>query len=372
MPETLYPATNAASSRPQALVIPYRTMMRRALPDRIESETDLDLLMTEPSDGLVDLFSRMSGTLAILGIGGKMGHTLGRQARRAIDAAGAKVRVVGVSRFSDASQREKIEESGVSTISCDLLDRDAVAKLPDFDHIVFMAGRKFGTQGAESLTWAMNTMVPANVVERYREAPIVAFSTGCVYPFVDLASGGSRESDPVGPVGEYAVSCLGRERVFEYASRVRGTKICLVRLNYAIDLRYGVLHDIATTIRDGRPVDLSVPAFNAIWQGDASDEILRCLSCCESPAAIMNITGPETCSTRATAEALAAGLGIECRFTGEAASTALLANSTKALARFGYPGVPMGKMIEWTADWVSRSLRSLGKPTHFETKDGEF
>jgi dTDP-4-dehydrorhamnose reductase len=235
-----------------------------------------------------------------------------------------------------------------------------------------MAGRKFGTVGSEELTWAMNAVLPSNVAHRYQNSTIAAFSTGCVYPFVALDSGGSLESDPPNPVGEYSMSCLGRERVFEYASKAFDTRVCLVRLNYAIDLRYGVLHDIAEAVYNERAVDISVPAFNAIWQGDATDQILRTLEIADSPAVPLNITGPETMSTAGTARIFAEKLGKSLEFSGSPGNTALLSNATLAISRLGYPRVSMGEMIDWTADWVARGGRSLDKPTHFESNDGTF
>ena len=312
------------------------------------------------------------GTLVILGIGGKMGYTLGVQAVRAAEAAGVKLKVIGVSRFTDSKQRERIEAAGIETQVCDLLDRDAVDKLPDAEHVVFMAGRKFGTSGNEPATWGMNTLVPGNSVERYRSSRLVAFSTGCVYPFVEASSGGSRESDPVGPVGEYANSCLGRERVLQFASERFGTKICIVRLNYSIDLRYGVLHDIGRAIFAGQPVDRSVPVFNAIWQGDATDQILRCFPLCSSPAEVLNVTGPEIVSTEVTAESFSVLFSKPVEYTGDAETRAYVNNSGRAISIFGYPRVPMDRMIAWTADWIQNGGRSFDKPTHFEVNDGTY
>ena len=328
--------------------------------------------MSEPSEHLVDAMKRISGDIVILGIGGKMGYTLGRQAKRAADAAGIDKRIIGVSRFSDASIKDKIESCGIETIQCDLLDIDAVKDLPDSENVIFMAGRKFGTTGSEDMTWAMNVLLPGNVVYRYRDSRIVAFSTGCVYPFVKISSGGSREEDPVDPVGEYSVSCLGRERVFQYASGTYGTKITLIRLNYAIDMRYGVLFDIASKVYEAGVVDVSVPAFNAIWQGDATDHILRSVEYCDNPPFVLNVTGPETMSTLSTAEAFAKLFDRPVEPVGESNGTALLNNATKSHELFGYPRIPMGTMIRWTADWIRRGGPSLGKPTHFDSNDGQF
>ena len=346
--------------------------MVQELPAHISDETELDRFMTIPSPNLVEDMASFDGTLVILGIGGKMGFTLGVQAVRAAEAAGEKLKVIGVSRFTDKQQREKIEKAGIQTVVCDLLDRDAVDKLPDAERVVFMAGRKFGTTGYEGATWGMNTLVPGIAAERYRTSRLVAFSTGCVYPFVEASSGGSRESDDVGPVGEYANSCLGRERVLQFMGDRFNTEICIVRLNYAIDLRYGVLHDIGRAVFEGRRVDRSVPVFNAIWQGDATDQILRCFALCSNPAAVINVTGPEIVSTVKTAEAFGDLFSKPVEYTGVEQSKAYINNSGRAISLFGYPRIPMDRMIGWTAEWIQGGGRSLDKPTHFETSDGTY
>ncbi len=342
------------------------------LPEFIESEQQLDELMSRPHPGVVEMMSRLSGDIMILGIGGKMGHTLGRQTVRAIDDAGVSKRVIGVSRFSDDEAKKKIEESGIETIACDLLDPEAVERLPEVENIVFMAGRKFGTEGAEHLTWAMNTTVPSLTALRFRNSRIVAFSTGCVYPLVGMETGGSLESDPPGPVGEYAMSCLGRERIFEYASSSYGTRVTLIRLNYAIDMRYGVLHDIASTLMEKKTADVSIPSFNAIWQGDACSHILQTLEYCGTPPFILNVTGPETVSTGRAAERLAGLMGIEAEIPDPTVHTALLANASGAFSLFGYPTVTMDTMMRWTAEWIKRGGSSLDKPTHFEVRHGKY
>jgi dTDP-4-dehydrorhamnose reductase len=341
-------------------------------PVKIENEMELDEVLSIPHPAVIELMKRLDGDLMILGINGKMGLTLGRQALNAIKAAGVEKKVIGVSRFTDPAGRAKLEEWGLETIACDLLDREAVAKLPRIKNIIFMAGRKFGTSGSEELTWAMNTLVPANVGNHFRASRIVAFSTGCVYPLVPVASGGSVETDIPAPVGEYANSCLGRERAFEYTSKTFGAPTLLLRLNYAIDLRYGVLHDIAQQINNGEPVNNSVGCFNALWQGDANAYALLALEQASSPAAHLNITGPETISVEYAAGRLAELLGKSLKMAGEPGDRSYLNNAAKAFSLFGYPRVTMDWMIERQAEWIRQGNRSLNKPTHFEVNDGKF
>lgn len=342
------------------------------VPEFFSDEEQLDEFMTEPSAELVSMMAKLEGDIMILGIGGKMGHTLGRQAMRAVRRAGARKRIFGVSRFSDPAQREKIQEAGIETITCDLLEPSEVEKLSDAPNVVFMAGRKFGTGGNEHLTWAMNTIVPSLVARRFFRSRIVVFSTGCVYPLVRPERGGCNESDPVGPVGEYAMSCLGRERIFEHYSRIRGTKTAIVRLNYSIDMRYGVLHDIASSVFARGRVDISVPAFNVIWQGDATEQILRTFGVCSDPPFIINITGLEQTSTKEIAVNMAELMDREVSFTSEEGEKALLSDSSKAAALFGISRVPLATMVRWTAHWVENGGASVGKPTHFEVHDGEY
>ncbi|MBT3271875.1 MAG: NAD-dependent epimerase/dehydratase family protein [Spirochaetales bacterium] len=342
------------------------------IPDYIENESQLDDIMSTPSAGLIEMMKRLSGDIMILGIAGKMGHTLGRQAVRAIEEAGVQKKVIGVSRFSDSSMKEKIGNFGIENIGCDLLDPGQVEELPLAENVIFMAGRKFGTGGNEHFTWAMNTTVPAICARKFKSSRIVAFSTGCVYPLISPESGGSREVDSVGPVGEYSMSCLGRERVFEHYSTVFGTRAALVRLNYAIDMRYGVLYDIASKIINDGTADLTVPDFNAIWQGDATDQILRVLEHCDSPPFIINVTGPEQVSTREAALKLAELMGVDVDLQESTNKLALLSNSSIACALFGNPRISMDTLIRWTAHWVKNGGSSLGKPTHFEVKDGKY
>jgi nucleoside-diphosphate-sugar epimerase len=338
----------------------------------IKNEIELDELLSQPDAAAIAMMRRLEGDIIILGIGGKMGVTLGRLAVNAIKAAGVKKRVVGVSRFSNPDARDQLEEWGIETISCDLLDRDAVDALPDVANVIFMAGRKFGTGGSEELTWVMNTLVPGNVGMKFKNSRIVVFSTGCVYPLVEVESGGCSELIPVAPTGEYAQSCLGRERVFEYYAKNFKTPVTLFRLNYAIDLRYGVLHDIANQIWHGEPVNNSVGHFNLIWQGDANRRALLCLEHCESPASIMNITGPETVTVSYVAEAFGRIMNKPVNYSGESGKRCYLNNAAKSFAEFGYPSVSIDEMINAQAQWIMADNRSLGKPTHFEVNNGKF
>ncbi len=337
----------------------------------IESEEQLDTLLAAPSSGLVEFMRRLDGDIMILGIAGKMGVSLGQLAVNAARAAGVKKNVYGVARFSSSDARKRLDSVGVQTIKCDLVDRIGVSKLPMPLNVLFLAGRKFGTGGDEPLTWAMNTMVPANVADHFRASRIVAFSTGCVYPLSsvdDLPT----ENTPPSPIGEYAQSCLGRERMFEYASNTWRTPVCLYRLNYSIDLRYGVLHDIATKVWNDQPVDNSVQAFNVIWQRDANHQALMCLEQCSSPANILNVTGPETLYTEEVARRFGELLGKTVQFTASPTGPSYLSNSSKATRLFGQPSVTADQLIQWQAHWIKTGGRSLGKPTHFEVSDGDY
>ena len=318
------------------------------------------------------MMGKLDGDLMILGIAGKMGITLGMAALKAIRLAGVSKRVIGVSRFSNPAARERLDLFGVQTIQCDLLDREAVANLPDVPNIIFMAGRKFGTSSAMEKTWAVNTIVPSHVASRFKNSRIVVYSTGCVYALVPVTSGGSRETDQPGPIGEYSQSTLARERIFEYYSRANRTPVCLLRLNYAIDLRYGVLRDIAETVYGGQPVDVTMGYVNIIWQGDAINQSLLCLDHCSSPPEILNITGLETLSVRKLAEEFARLFSLEVTISGKESPSALLSDSSRAASLFGKPSVSVEQMIVWTAEWIKNGGPSLNKPTHFQTRDGQF
>ena len=338
------------------------------LPTGFASTAELDEFMTRPSQALIDTLGSVDGDILVLGVGGKMGPTLARLAKRAAPGK----RVVGVARFSDAAVRGTLADAGVETIACDLLDAQAVAALPDIANVVFAAGHKFGASAQPSLTWAMNTHVPALVAARFKASRIVAFSTGNVYPLTRVGGAGASESTLPGPVGEYAQSCLGRERMFEYFSARHGTPGRIVRLNYAIDMRYGVLADIAGKVLRGEAVDVTMGHVNVIWQGDANAQVLRCLAHCTTPSSPLNVTGAETVSVRRLAAAFAAHFGVEANIVGVEADTALLSATTVAASLFGAPPISLETMIGWVADWVGRGGASFGKPTKFEVRDGTF
>lgn len=342
------------------------------LPQKIANEYQLEEFLSRPSKETVELFRQLDGNILFLGIAGKIGPSLAHAAKRACDKAGVKKQVIGVSRFRDLKEKEKIESWGIETIKGDLLDREFLKSLPKVKNVFFLAGMKFGSEENPSLTWAMNAYLPALVAEYFHTSAIVAYSTGCIYPLVSLQSGGSVETAKPGPVGEYAQSCLGRERMFEYASRKNGTPVAIIRLNYAIELRYGVMVDIAQKVKNKLPVDLSMGYFNAIWQGDANNMVLRSIEHAGSPAWIVNITGPETLAVREVAREFGELFSKKVRFKGDELPTALLSNPGKACGLFGKPVVPAEKVIKWTARWMLEERMLLGKPTHFEVRDGKY
>ncbi|MBK9316606.1 MAG: NAD-dependent epimerase/dehydratase family protein [Acidobacteria bacterium] len=338
----------------------------------IENAQQLEETLATPNAKDIDVMSRVSGDILILGAGGKMGPSLARRIKRASDAAGTKRRIIAVSRFSSPDARISLENLGIEVVSCDLLDRTRITQLPQCENVYFLAGRKFGSTDRTDLTWAINAWLPGIVAEQFRSSRLVAFSTGNVYPFVDVNSGGSIETDEPKPVGEYAQSCLARERVFEYFSRDHGLRCLIFRLNYAVDLRYGVLVDIARSVFDGRPVNLSVSAFNVIWQGDANSYALRSIELCESPPRILNVTGPETISTRQTAEFFAGRFNRKAVFEGDPSDKALLNNAGVCHQLLGPPSVSLSELMEMVAHWIETGGTSLNKPTHFEVVDGKF
>ena len=344
------------------------TESAKDLPARIADAAALEELMSRPSPELVQTLQQVEGDLMVLGVGGKMGPTLARMAKR----AGPQRRVIGVARFSQAGLREELEQHGIACIEADLLSRDALAGLPDAPNIVYMAGRKFGSTGSEWLTWAMNAHVPALVAERFRASRIVAFSTACVYPFVSTSGNGAAEEvPPTAPSGEYANSCVARERMFQHFAHQYSTPGRLLRLSYAIDMRYGVLHDVAQKVLRREAIDLAMGHANIIWQGEANEWSLRALAHCDTPTSPLNISGPKV-SIREAAKALGERLGIEPILTGQEAPTAWLVDCTKAFELFGPPQVSLERMLDWTADWVRRGGDSLGKPTHYEARDGKY
>jgi nucleoside-diphosphate-sugar epimerase len=338
------------------------------LPERFATVPELEEFMTRPSEPLVEDLLATPGDIIILGVAGKMGPTLARLARNAAPGR----RVIGVSRFTDGTLPQRLREHGVETISCDLFDERAVSALPRAPNVIFMAGRKFGAAGEPPLTWAMNTYVPTIVARHFRDSRIVAFSTGNIYPLVDVLRQGADETTPPAAIGEYAQSCLGRERMFEHFSEQYATPGRIFRLNYAIDTRYGVLFDIASKVQAGAAVDVTMGHVNVIWQGDANALALRCLRHVTTPTTPINVSGPETLSVRWLAQEFAARFDRPANVTGTEAPTAWLTNTAQANKLFGYPVVPVARMIDWVADWVARGQPSLGKPTKFEVRSGDF
>lgn len=333
---------------------------------------ELERRLSEPGEADRAFMRCLQGDIVILGAGGKMGPSLAKLAKRAADESGVRTLITAVSRFSSEAARRDLEAAGVAVVSCDLLNPAEVNKLPECENVLYLAGRKFGSSGRPDLTWAMNAIAPALAAYRYRHSRMVVFSTGNVYGFTDIQSGGSRETDAVSPVGEYAQSCLARERIFEYHSNEYGAKCLIFRLNYAVDLRYGVLVDVARKVYSGEPVDLTVPAFNAIWQRDANSYALRALNLCSSPPRVLNVTGAEAIRVREAAEAFAKQFGRPCRFQGQEGSSALLSDSSLCHSLLGPPSISLATLEERVADWVMTGGENLGKPTHFEVVDGSY
>jgi nucleoside-diphosphate-sugar epimerase len=336
------------------------------------SESELDLALSEPTPGAIETIARLDGDIILLGAAGKMGPSIARMARRASDLGGVKRRVIAVSRFSSGDSEAAFTAHGVETIRCDLLDESQVERLPDAANVIYMPGRKFGSTGDESTTWAVNCYLPVLVCKKFRAARIVAFSTGNVYPLSHPETSGPSETVPPNPVGEYGMSALGRERMFEYFSRTLGIPVAIIRLNYAVDLRYGVVVDIARQLLGGEPINLAMGYFNAIWQGDANAMTLRAFDHVATPPRIFNVTGPEVLSVRQVARQLGELLGVEPRFAGKEAETALLSNASAAIAALGPSRVSSDRLIEWVAAWLKQGGRVLARPTHFEARDGKF
>lgn len=340
--------------------------------DTIGTIEELEDRLSEPSPSAIGAMGRLDGDLILLGAGGKMGPSLARMARRAADAAGVRRRILAVSRFSDGTAEANLRAHGVETLRADLLDADQLKQLPDAANVVFMTGMKFGATGQEALTWAMNAYLPGMVCQKYSRSRIVAFSTGNVYGLTPLANGGSLESDVLRPLGDYAMSCVGRERIFEHFSRRLVIPLVLLRLNYAVELRYGVLVDVARRVWAGEPVDLMMGNVNAIWQGDANAVALQAFALATSPPRVLNIAGPELLSVRRIAEQFGRLFEKPVVFTGTEAAEALLSNAQEAHRLFGYPRVSVGQLVQWIAAWVKAGGAHLGKPTHFEVRDGAF
>lgn len=328
--------------------------------------------LLQPSDVLVSEIAALDGDILILGVGGKMGPALARLAKQAVDKAGVKKKIIGVARFSEEGLQAELENQGIETYQADLLDDHQLQKLPNAENILYLAGTKFGTTGKESLTWAMNAYLPGRVAEKYKNSRIVVFSTGNVYPLTPVVFGGADENRLPEPVGEYAQSCLGRERLFQYYSSKYNTPILIYRLNYAIDVSYGVLLEIARSVKEKRPIDLSMGHVNVIWQGDANEMALRAFSYCAVPSEILNITGPETISVRWLAEQFGNMFGQSPEFINQEQDTALLSNAAEAFRLFGYPKVPLKKMMELLVEWIKEGGKIINKPTHFQERKGQF
>lgn len=341
-------------------------------PESVQTEPELEDLLTRPGAVLVDSIATVTSPLIILGAGGKMGPTLAVMARRAAIAAGHDLKVLAASRFSDDRARQWLERQGVTTIPCDLLESSSLSELPDATNVIYLVGQKFGTTKSPATTWAMNAIPPARVVERYPTARIVALSTGNVYPLSEASRGGSLETDPLTPLGEYPNAAVGRERVFEFFSSRNGTPLALIRLFYAVELRYGVLVDIARKVYGGEAIQLDNGYFNCIWQGDANEMILRALALAESPPTVWNLCRPEIFSVREVATRLGELFGREPRFSGAETKTALLGNSARICAALGPPPTSLDTMLRCIAHWVKLGGRNLGKPTHFEVRDGNY
>jgi hypothetical protein len=342
------------------------------LPAPPQSVDELELRLSQPSARARDALAALDGDLLVLGVGGKMGPTLARMAVRAVQEAAVPRRVIGVSRFSDATLRPRLEAWGVETIPCDLLDRAAVQALPSVRNVIFMTGMKFGASRDPAMTWAMNCYAPALVCERFRDSRILAFSSGNVYGLVAADGTGSRETDPVNPLGEYSVTVLGRERIFEFFSRQLQLPVALLRLNYAAEMRYGVLVDIAQTVYAGRPVDLAIPTVNVIWQADANALTLAALAHTAIPPRVINLAGPEILRVRDVAEQFGRLLNKPVEFASAEGATAYLNDGRAGHALLGDVQVDAQTLIRWTADWLQRGGALLGKPTHFEVRDGKF
>ncbi|MGB7844697.1 MAG: NAD-dependent epimerase/dehydratase family protein [Candidatus Acidiferrum sp.] len=338
----------------------------------IQDVAQLEELLSEPSDGVIHAMGALDGDIVVPGVGGKMGPTLARMAKKASEIAGVKRRIIGVSRFSSPSLERQLHAWGIETVRCDLLNPRSLAELPDAANVVFMAGMKFGSTGQESRTWAVNTFLPGLIADRYRPSRIAVFSTGNVYGLSPVSSGGSLEGESLNPSGEYAMSCVGRERMFEHFSRTNDTKMTILRLNYAAELRYGVLLDIALRVNEGRAVPLSMGYLNTIWQGDAAAMSLQSLCCTTVPPNVINITGPEMLSVRWVAEEFGIRLKRRVHFAGEESSDALLSNAQKAYQLFGRPRVSVQQIMDWIANWVAKGGTTLAKPTHFEERAGRF
>lgn len=331
-------------------------------------ESGLEDVLSEPSDATRNVLADLSGDVVVLGAGGKMGPTLAMMLRK----ASTDRNIYAVSRFSDKAARARIERTGIKTVELDLLDESQYSKLPDAENAFYLAGMKFGASGNQPMTWALNSFLPGLVARHYRDSRIVAFSTGNVYPLVGIDSGGATEETAPDPVGEYAQSCLGRERMLEYFSQLHDTPVTIIRLNYANEPRYGIIVDLTTKILNDEPIDLTMGAVNLIWQRDANDYIIRAITLAKSPAAILNVTGPDTIPVRRLAEQIGGELGKEPRFVSKETKSALLSNASYCVSTLGPPQTPLGEMVSTIAKWVARGKKTLNKPTKYNVRDGKF
>lgn len=325
-----------------------------------------------PSENLVADMARLDGDIIILGAGGKMGPDLASLAQNSVAKTGSRKKIIAVARFSEHGLKEELSQLGIETIKADLLNDEQLQQLPDAKNVLYLAGNKFGTTGNESFTWAMNTYLPGRVAEKYKHSRIVVFSTGNIYPMAPVTTGGLSEDYLTSPNGEYAQSCLGRERMFQYFCGQNNTPLLLYRLNYANDVSYGVLLEIAQSVKNETPVDLHMGNVNVIWQGDANEMALRCLHHCSIPRKILNIAGPETASVRWLAQEFGKLFGKEPQFTGEEQPTAFLSNAAESFRLFGYPKVTLKQMIQLIADWIIHGGKTINKPTHFQERKGKY
>ena len=346
--------------------------MSKALPDQIQNESHLEDLLSEPTEKTIEAMSSIAGDIIFLGAGGKMGPSLVRMAKRASDAAGVDRKLIAVSRFSDESLVAKFHELGIETIAGNLLDESFIVDLPEVPNVVFMTGAKFGTSADASQTWAMNVWLPSMICRHYRNSRISAFSTGNVYPLVPVESGGSIETDPVDPIGEYAMTAVGRERMFQYFSQRDGIPTSLARLNYSVEMRYGVLVDLAKQVLAGTAIDLTMGYANVIWQADANSMFLQSMRDAQSPASIVNIAGPKVFAIKEVCEKLGELMAKDVSFVGQPGPTALLNNGSLGHSRYEAPRVGLDQILKWTADWLRRDQPTWSKPTHFEVRDGKF
>ena len=338
----------------------------------IKTVPELERILTTASSGLVVSMRALKGDILILGVGGKVGPTLARLAKNAVEASGISRRVIGVDVFPGKDERRRLEDAGVETIKADLMAPGSFDALPDAENIVYMVGRKFGSTGAEWQTWMTNVHLAGLAGRRYAKSRMVAFSSGNIYPFLPIGSGGATESTPPSPVGEYAISCLGRERMFDYYANEAGAKVLHFRLNYAVELRYGVIVDVATKVWAGEPVDVTMGNANVVWQGYAGSVALQCFALAASPARVLNVTGPEIVSIRWLATRLGELMGKKPIIVGQESPTALLSNAAPCHKLFGYPEVSVEKAVEWVAYWTMSGGSTLNKPTHYETRDGKY